>query len=221
MLLNEIDCRKIIINEILKRSAELEKILNEFFELKPYDNSDRIISSRNMCSVAFEHAESVKILIASGNFTSATGLLRLQYEAMVKAVWLLYAASDLSVSKLMSELTQDSAKKADKLPLLSEMLKSLDSKAPKVAMDFILEFKEYSWKSLSSYVHGGIHALHRYSKGYPIQLLDQILKASNGLLVMGGMLLIVLSGDQIQSRRIIKINKEFLDCLPDLKRENS
>ena len=38
---------------------------------------------------------------------------------------------------------------------LCEMLKKLDGKAPKVAMDQIAEFKEYSWKPLSSYVHGG------------------------------------------------------------------
>ncbi len=63
-----------------------------------------------MCSVAFEHAESTKILIASGNFTSATGLVRLQFEALVRAMWLLYAASDASVSKLMCELTHESEK---------------------------------------------------------------------------------------------------------------
>ncbi|MBA3756679.1 MAG: hypothetical protein H0X02_10800 [Nitrosomonas sp.] len=170
-----------------------------------------------MCGVAFEHAESVKMLIASGNFTSAIGLLRLQYEAFVKAVWLLYAAPDQSVTMLMSEFTQDNAKKTDNLPLLSEMLKNLDGKAPKEAMSPILEFKENSWKPLSSYVHGGIHALHRHSRGYPIPLLDQVLKASNGLSVMGGMLLVVLSGDQTQSGRIRKINEEFLDCLPELK----
>lgn len=46
-----------------------------------------------MCSVSFEHAESAKILLASGNFTSALGLVRLQYEALVRALWLRYAAS--------------------------------------------------------------------------------------------------------------------------------
>jgi hypothetical protein len=87
-------------------------------------------------------------------------------------MWLLYAASELSTSKLMSELTHESAKKADKLPMLSEMLKNLDGKAPKEAMDSLFEFKEYSWKPLSSYVHGGIHAVNRHSKGYPMQRLS-------------------------------------------------
>jgi hypothetical protein len=205
------------INEILMRSAELENKITTLFELKSYDNSDRVLSSRIMCSVAFEHAESTKILIASGNFTSATGLVRLQYEALVRAIWLLYAASELSRSTLMSELNHESAKEANKLPMLSEMLKNLEGKAPQEAMDKLFEFKEYSWKPLSSYVHGGIHAINRHSKGYPIPLLFQLLKASNGLSVMVGMLLVILSGDPRQSGKITEISKEFVDCLPDFK----
>jgi hypothetical protein len=209
------------INEILMLSATLEEKLISFFDLKPYDSSDRILSSRIMCSVAFEHAESVKILIASGNFTSATGLVRLQYEALVRAIWLLYAASELSRSTLMSELTNESATKASKLPMLGDMLKNLEGKAPQEAMDKLFEFKEYSWKPLNFYVHGGIHAINRHSKGYPLPLLFQVLKASNGLSVMVGMLLVILSGDSRQSGKITKISKEFVDCLPDFKEQIS
>ena len=170
-----------------------------------------------MCSVAFEHAESAKMLIASGNFTSALGLLRLQYEAFTKAMWLFYAASDIAVSKLMAELTQESSKRAEQMPMLGEMLKKLNGKAPKVAYDQLLEFKEYSWKPLSSYVHGGIHVIQRHSKGYPVHLLIQTIKASNGLSIMVGMLLVINSGDLTQQGIIPTIQKQYLDCLPDVK----
>jgi hypothetical protein len=171
--------------------------------------------------VAFEHAESAKILLASGNFTSALGLVRLQYEAFVRAMWLFFAASDLAVSKLLSDLTHDSSKRAEKLPMLSEMLRKLDGKAPKVALDQLLEFKKYHWKPLSSYIHGGIHAVNRHSLGYPLPLLQQILKASNGLSIMVGMLLIIISGDRTQSGKIPELQFEYPDCLPDFKRNLS
>jgi len=171
-----------------------------------------------MCSVAFEHAESAKILIASGNFTSAVGLVRLQYEALVRAMWLLYSASEISVSKLMAELTNESDKRANKLPLLTEMLAKLDDKAPKEAMDSLHEFKEYSWKPLCSYVHGGIHAINRHSRGYPLPLLIQLLKASNGVSSMVGMLLVILSGDTRQTGKIPSIQREFEDCVPEFKK---
>lgn len=207
-----------MINSLLSKSAELERELLHFISLPPYDRSDRIISSRIMCSIAFEHAESAKLLIATGNFTSATGLVRLQYEALTRAVWLLYSASDHAISKLMCDLTRDSAEKANKLPMLSEMLKSLEGKAPQEALDMLLEFKEYSWKPLSSFIHGGIHAINRHSKGYPSALLIQMLKISNGVSIMVGMLLVILSGDPLLRGKIPAIQKNYEDCLPEYKR---
>lgn len=205
------------INTILKRSADLEETLIRLFNINFHDNSDRAVASKVMCSVSFEHAESAKILIAAGNFTSALGLVRLQYESFVRAMWIYFAASDIAVSKLTSELTHESAKRAEKLPMLSEMLKMLEGKAPKVALDQLLEFKEYSWKPLSSFIHGGIHAINRHSLGYPEPLLIQALKASNGISIMVGMFLIILSHDISQSGKMPTIQFDYQDCLPDFK----
>ncbi|CAK1856800.1 conserved hypothetical protein [Vibrio crassostreae] len=179
--------------------------------------SERVRVSKIMCSIAFEHAESAKILLASGNYTSASGLVRLQYEAFVRAMWLLYSASDVAVSKLMCELTSESAHKANKLPMLSEMLIKLEGKAPQEALDMLIEFKEYSWKPLSSFVHGGIHAVNRHNKGYPIRFLEQMLIISNGVSIMSGMLLIILHGGGEHIGKIPPIQRRFADCLPKPK----
>lgn len=205
------------LNEQLSQSAKLESKLVEFLSLQAFTTEKRIKGSRILCSVVYEHSESVKILISTGNLTSATGLVRLQYEALVRAMWLLYAASDITVDKLMAELTNETAQKANKLPMLSEMLTKLEGKVPEVAMDALNEFKQYSWKALSSYVHGGIHAISRHSKGYPVEQLIQLLKISNGLLIMSGMLLIILSGDTNQKGKIPSIQMKFKDCLPEQK----
>jgi len=132
-------------------------------------------------------------------------------------MWLLFSASDIDVAKIMDDLTQDSSKRAEKLPMLSEMLKQLQGKAPKVALDQLQEFKEYSWKPLSSFIHGGIHALNRHSIGYPIPFLVQLLKVSNGLLVMTGMLLVILSTQRGQTNIIPELQFKYHDCLPDFK----
>ncbi len=207
------------IKTLLKRSIELETILLEFIKVEPRENVPRRESSRIMCSVCFEHSESVKKLIASGNFTSAIGLLRLQYEALTRAMWLFYAASDLAISKLTAELSEENARRSRKTPMLGEMLTELEGKAPKVALDQLLEFREYSWRPLSSYIHGGIHVLQRHGKGYPVELLTQAIKSSNGVSVMAGMLLSVLSNDIANMGSIPIIQKEFLDCLPELKQK--
>jgi hypothetical protein len=210
-----------LINSLLSRSAELESKLLEFLALAPFDDSERIMASKVMCSIAFEHAESAKMLISAGNLTSATGLVRLQYEALVRAMWLLYAASDTDVSKLTSELTQETADRANRLPMLSEMLEKLQGKAPKEPVDMLLEFKQYSWKPLSSFIHGGIHAIHRHGKGYPLPLLEQMVRISNGVSVMVGMLLVILHGGGEQRGKMPGIQREFADCLPDTRSQIS
>ena len=169
-----------------------------------------------MCGIAFEHAESVKILVAAGNLTSAACLIRLQYEAFVRAMWLKYSASDRSVSKLMGVLSDETAEQVGKrLPMLTEMLRKLDGRAPDEMLRMLLGFKEYSLKPLNSFVHGGIHAIHRHSKGYPVELLFKLLRNSNGISILVGMLLVTLHGDGAPVGRITALQKEFRDCLPE------
>lgn len=165
-----------------------------------------------MCSVSLEHAESFKILLASRNFTSAIGLLRLQFESLVRGMWIFYAASDTALSKLTAELNEDSQKRANNLPMLSEMVTQLEKKAPKNAIDPILEFKEYSWKPLSSYVHGGLHAIDRHSKGYPVQILEQALKASNGVNGLVAVFGSILTGQPQLTKEVYKSFDKFSEC---------
>ncbi|TVT83961.1 hypothetical protein [Pseudomonas sp. H3(2019)] len=202
------------LNNLLARSAELERRLEGFILPPPFDEPDKLVASRIMCSIAFEHAESVKVLIGAGNFTSATGLLRLQFEAFVRGMWLIYVADADSVALLMSELSDEGMVKAQKMPTPAAMLDELEGKALKQTLAKLKEFKQNSWKSLNSFVHGGIHAVNRHSKGYPILLLMQLLKASNSLSVMVCMLMSELAESPIGKNRVAEINIEFEDCLP-------
>ena len=60
---------------MLTKSAALEQSLSEFLALPLYDTSDRLRASKIVCSIAFEHAESAKLLVATGNYTSAVSRL--------------------------------------------------------------------------------------------------------------------------------------------------
>jgi len=205
------------LNSLLVRSLSLESEIKPLLELQQYAPTNRTSATRIMVSVSFEHAESVKMLAVCGNFTSAVCLLRLQYETLVRAIWLLYSATDQAVGKLQAQMTHESAALAERLPMLSGMLTELEGKGPPEVAAQLLEFKEYSWKPLSSYVHGGIHAMTRHSKGYPEQLLIQTIKASNGLSLMAGMLAVILSGQSGQAGRVSKIQLAHVDCLPPLR----
>ena len=129
-----------------------------------------------------------------------------------------YAATDADLLRfrLQTNWNVENAKWADEIPLLSEILVELEGKAPAQALGPLKEFKEYSWKPLSSYIHGGIHAITQHGQGYPPQLLSQAVRSSNGLQVMTGMMLVILSGDRGQQGRIAAIQQRFTDCCPSL-----
>lgn len=205
------------ISMLVALSVELETDIVNLSEAFYPDISKRAESGRILSHVSIEHGQSLKALIEIGNFTSALGLLRLQYEALVRAMWVIYAATDAWVEKISAELTADSAKQANKIPMLTEMLEQLKDKAPLEAIGMLHEFKEYSWKPLSSFVHGGIHAINRHGNGYPVLLLEQAIRASNGLIIMTGMLLVILSRNPVLKGVIPTIQRKYESCLPSTK----
>lgn len=173
-------------DQLLSRSAEFEDFVNGLLVHPEAQQSKRTEGARILCAVVMEHALSIKVLMHSHAFTSALGLLRLQYEALVRAHWMIFSASDIMVDKLLSELTNKSAQAANSLPMVSEMMKSMEGKAPQNALQPLIEFKENSYKSLSSYIHGGIHVISRKKQGYPVILLKNVLKNSNQLSGVAG-----------------------------------
>ena len=90
----------------------------------------------------------------------------------------------------------------------------MDGKAPEIAVSILLEFKEYSWKPLSSYVHGGIHAMRRREKGYPVPLLEQVVRASNGVTLMTGMVWVILSNNPMLTGAIPSIQRDLQTVYP-------
>jgi len=201
---------------LLSQSAKLESKLETFFALPLAGQATRSNACRLLASIGFEHAQSLKFLVSIGRYTSAAALLRVQYESLVRAIWMLHVASDQQVEDMMAELTHDSAKKANKLPMLSEMLEAIEKKAPQSPIAQLNEFKHYSWRPLSSFVHGGIHAISRHSQGFPVLLVESMVKHSNGLLGIAGSLLLVLAGIQPSEGRMAEVQQEFADCLPML-----
>ena len=201
---------------LLFQSAQLEAKLEGFFAIPLANPSARLKASQVLISLGFEHAQSLKYLIAMGRYPSAAALLRVQYESLVRALWLLYAASEPQVDLMMAELTHESAKKANKIPMLSEMLIAIEEKAPHAPVAHLNEFKHYSWRPLSSYVHGGIHAISRHGQGFPALLVETMAKHSNGLLGIAGNLLLILAGIPASEGRMAEVYREFEGCLPML-----
>ena len=206
------------LDRALARAQELDEALMRAIDaahFRPYDVSDRISASVSAASVALEHGRALRVLVADGLPTAALSLMRLQHEALTRALWLLYAADDLAISKLSAPLTKETESAAGKLPMLAEMLKQLASKpAAAQALTGLLAFKDNNAAALNSFVHGGIHALQRQAQGYPVPLVVGALRNCNGLMVMATMMLAILTARQPLVRAVSQLQATFANALP-------
>jgi hypothetical protein len=75
--------------------------------------------------ISFEHGIGVNSLLTAGLPIQAMILLRSQFEAVVRAYWLLFLASNHQVSKLNFSYTFEEQFQSDTCPMVSEMLEAL------------------------------------------------------------------------------------------------
>lgn len=157
-----------------------------------------------------------KVLVSLDNLSSAIALLRVQFEAVVRAIWLHYAATEQSFSKLAVLISAGSLKEPANAPGVSDMLKAIETTAAPAVGRMLRDLKQGAWGPLNSYVHGGIHPVTQLHRGYRPEYAVQTLLNANGLTTMAAMLMAILSGDPKVTRGCRQIQLTHLDCLPPL-----
>tara|TARA_R110000751_G_scaffold307898_1_gene434198 strand:- start:96285 stop:96905 length:621 start_codon:yes stop_codon:yes gene_type:complete len=204
------------VETLLTKSNLLINEISPILAVGPNQNDKRWSGSWVMCDVALEHAHSLQSLMEIGNFTSAFSMLRLQFDALTRSVWLLWAATDSKVERIMQDLTNDTTNADNGLPSHAEMMKQIEKNAPAEATRLLKEFREVTWKASSSFVHGGIHAMKRHREGYPVVLVKQIVISSNGLVMVTAVHLATLTGNEHVNKDIVRIRDLYRDILPKL-----
>ncbi len=199
---------------LLSRSSELAAYLEVAFVLPPFEGQARFRASALAGSIALKHGEGVRGLLAMGLGVSAAVLLRAQYEAALRSVWICYVAKDDEVCLLEQELSAETERGAKGLPQANDMLLGIERAAPQAASQSLKNFRTHSWAALNSFVHSGIHALNRHKNGLPLQLAEGALRSSNGLGVLAAMQCAIATGGQDLVRRVGLAQRSFGDCLP-------
>ena len=201
-------------SDIFDRSDSLAEELQELINLPLCDDSPMVTISEVACSLSLEHWHSARLLLRGGLLPSATVIHRAQFEALTRSVWVTFAASDEQISKLTADLSIESEQAAKNMPQIAQMIQALEKKGPAHLHDALVRFKDNSWKALNSYAHAGIHPIRMHQHGYPIQLLHDVLRNSNGLAVMSCMQAVVLSGRQPLQRAVLDVAGKYPSCMP-------
>jgi hypothetical protein len=202
------------IDQALDESDLLADELLSLVDLPSFDDSPRLGVARVACSLAFEYWHSVRLLLKAAHLPSAVIVHRSQFEAILRSVWLVYAASDLEVSKLTAPLGLESEQRAKNVAQVQIMLEALAKSGPKEAYVALARFKENSWKALNSFAHAGIHPLRRHLEGYPEGLIQSVLCNANGVAVFSGMQAAALSGAGPLQKKVLAIAAKHSSCMP-------
>lgn len=204
------------LTQILDRSNNLEAAVWAALP-NPYRaviSSPRHDASLAAAIMAVEQGRACRLLMSQGMHTTAIAVTRMQFEAVCRSMWLLYTATDDEVRKATASLTAAAAKDANDLPMASKMIESLHGKAPPLAIQMVVNFKEANLKTLHQFVHAGFHPLKRTLDGYPEELVVGVLRNCNGLCLTTGAMLAVLAGSQPAMGAIARLQSQFADSLP-------
>lgn len=205
------------LDELLKRSEEFDAAIQACFPeggLVLAQSTERNELVAVACQLSIEHALTLRMAFGALAPNSGAAVLRLQYEALLRAAWLLFAASPAQVEKLSHVLDLQSERAAKSLPGYLDMLEAVVKRAPLGLSAPLVEFNQYSRHALNSFVHGGIHPLHRARKGFPIEMAATLVRFSNGLTHFAYRMLASLSGSQRRMDRVTHLYAHFKDCVP-------
>lgn len=206
---------------LLERSAAFtDHLLGLLIHIGPLREDLRSVAAASACELSLEHAQALRALLVVGAPNTASAILRLQYEALLRGSWLLYSASEAELARATGEMTLQGQASAQHLPNTREMLDRLVAmlKTQPTLIGLVRplqEIREQSWKAMNSFVHAGLHPLHRSSEGFPAALADQLVRNSNGMMHMAARLHARLSlGLGAPAATLERAFVGFEDCLP-------
>ena len=205
------------IDTLLERSEAFERAIQGCFPepgfvLAVESQQHELVATA--CVLCIEHAGVLRVAFTIAAPNSGSAILRLQYEALLRAAWLLYAASPDHIAKLAAVLDVEAEQAAKKLPGYLDMLEAVVKKAPAGLSAPLVEFNQYSRHALNSFVHSGIHPLRRAQDGYPAVIGATVIRFSNGLMHFAYRVLSSLSGSQRRMDRVTRLYEGFEDCVP-------
>ena len=137
---------EINLDERIGRSEDLIHWLDRFVEGKSVPTNDRVIIVAGCLNLSLEHHKSIVLTTTTEFYGSAFALVRLQFEAYIRGVWLSYCATDQAIEKF----------KNDKLDVrMGTMIRALEKKDA-FNIGVLSNIKNDSWSAMNSFTHAGV-----------------------------------------------------------------
>lgn len=182
------------------------ELKQEIIESDVLDCGPRLELVEQCIYISFEHGMGVTGLLAAGLPTQAMIIFRSQFEAVVRAYWILFLADNNEVLKLNFSYTFEEQFEKDGNFSVSKVLDQLEKAnlPAKPIIDHLCDFKKYHLKQLNSLVHTGKQSFTRDVMGFNDEMLVTIMRQSNNL---------ITAAAQIMLKYTIPDNQKYIGYL--------
>jgi hypothetical protein len=202
-----------VLGRILDESAAFDLDVSRLLEAAWNTSSQKHLICMALCRAALEHAVSQRVLIGTGNNNgTALALIRLHFEATVRAAWVLHAATDKWVSEFSKPVPPGDLNEPQLGPPIPAMLDTIALKSPGMAEEFRKLYA--TGKVMHSFVHGGAHQVVQALRGYPPAKLVYVLRNRNYLtLILCNVMVFASNRAQLQGA-VVRLSKAHAGCMP-------
>lgn len=199
---------------MLELSARLEADLSPLFARPRRPADQRALLTMALCDVAMEFWMSQRLLIGAGRQTAAMALVRLHFEAVVRAIWMHHGASNEWLERFVAPMAPDQLAEPVLGPSVDAMLQVIGRTAPSFLAQMLGELKAASWQPMNSYVHGGIRAIVQTLAGSTPYQLVSVVRNGNGLALLTANLLVLAHGDPALVGLVGALQAKHGECMP-------
>jgi len=199
---------------VLERSEQLDlEISSKFTPYKYSNNRDQL--TQILCDISFQHAKSLRVLYDQSLDNTATAILRIQFESVVRLMWLHFAATEKFIESYAGSIDVDKPPKD--FPTITEMIEKIKNAGIKGPGEMLEEFKVTAWKGMNNHIHNGYLALSRHVNSYPEKLVIQIISNSNALNLMTAMVLARVNQSQAEVSFVKSLQISYQVIMPELR----
>lgn len=181
----------------LESQIEVSEWVNKHLSIRFDFTSDKDKWAFSCFDIVIEHHLSIVTLSDSKLYGSALALLRVQYEAFIRGLWLRYVATENDLSRF----------KRDKVkPSFYELIKAVETTRG-IKSGLLSHIKDKQWAIFNSFTHTGVEALLRRmgesTTGYDNYKNEDI----NNYLKFSGLILLFCASEMA----ILTGNNELID----------
>lgn len=198
--------------ELLAISGSLDEDVGKLLG-RCQPRSTRGVIAMALCSTAYEHALSQRLLLDTGLTGTALALCRLQFEAVVRAAWTAQCATDEWLQKFTTPVEGPEHQEPASQVSISTMLKHMEQQVPHVAAEFSRLLSTI--KAMHSFVHSGSQAVaHALMPVYPTENLMAVVWNRNLLQWYTANAAVIAVQDQGLVPRMRLLREKHGVCMP-------